>query len=93
MASVNEPGSKWAAKLWGRLWRLEEGTDLAQSVFWEPTRGAIQKTIFYLLLVMLKWFQMYCVCRLPLELWQGAHKDKSTSSANEENDSSYMKST
>lgn len=62
MASVNKPGSKWAAKLWGRLWRLEEGTDLAQSVFWEPTRGTIQKTVFQLLLVMLLSDSKCTVC-------------------------------
>lgn len=34
--------SKWVAKLKGRLWRLEEGTELV----WEPIRGAVQRTIF-----------------------------------------------
>ena len=38
--------SKWVARLRGRLWGLEEGTDLGQTVVWEPIRGAVQRTIF-----------------------------------------------
>lgn len=46
MQYLKEPDYKWIARLRGTLWRQWEGTELAQTVVWEPVRGTIQRTVF-----------------------------------------------